>query len=97
MYDPDQLKKTLDAKLRKEQVRHPVREAGSPYEAPTLLSEKERLRYYLINDIGTRSYFGFAISAESGSKRLIIADVKKLERLPYELKQMLRELYQELK
>lgn len=87
MYDPDNPKpKPVLGNLTQQQQ--------PPRPAVQIMSEKDRLRYYLLQDPGIRERFGFEMGM---NRRLVIKDVKKLERLDAETKAILRELYQELK
>lgn len=60
-----------------------------------VLSEKDRLRFYLRECAGTRKAYGFAMVEINGVRLLKIEDKKKLERLDPATKAILRELYQE--
>lgn len=104
MFDPEDLAKAKIEVPNLKVVRQTKTEVqkafGYPEQGPTpptVLSEKERLRYYLINDSGTRKYYGFEMLKDGEKYRLHIADISKLERLDSTTKAMLRELYLELK
>jgi hypothetical protein len=86
MFDPEQTKTPILSRDAKPNF------SQSPIAIP--MSEKDRLRFYLINCSGTRKYFGFEMNRETG--KLVLADKKKLERLDAETKSVLRELYLEL-
>lgn len=86
MFDPDEAKTPILARNAKSNF--------SPTTLAIAMTEKDRLRFYLINCSGTRKYYGFEMNRETG--KLVLSDKRKLERLDAETKSVLRELYLEL-
>ncbi len=75
----------------------PNEKKENPAQPPTtgtaLMSEKVKLRYYILEG-GMSECYGFRLTPD---KRLEIADLNKLNRFDGQTKSLLRELYAELK